>query len=432
MKHNYSIDDFKNIDFEETNEQEDKIIEFCTKLKSTQEILDYLEIDEDLESFQLTIDDMVDSGLLLLRNPSFPSNHPKQKYKQNRAIKEETKQTKRVLELINRFNEDKIITISKLQENAQEAYDFDGSELDKLWFNESANNGEGAPISEKTIRRDLDIIKSHFPRAFELVRSGIHGKSYYKSINKTMFDNFLDPKTLSLMVQTFNIAQRSNMFDSLDIREEDKRLLKKKAKEKSSVYEFKSKPFETKHKDSELFNLLEENIKDKKSILIDYEERENQVKKIEVKPYKIIFMNDNFYVACGVDNSFMYSLYRVSKILDYKDLGKPFKRDEEIENFIKDIQTPFSRYTKNYKDNMIEVVLEIDSSKAFHFKSKKQLSSQEILEEKENGNILLSFNVTQTREMEELVKKWIPFVKVIKPLSLKQDIERDIKKYMSL
>ena len=58
-----------------------------------------------------------------------------------------TNQTARVLELLKRFNDGKIVKISELQN-------------DMLW--------EGK--SEKTIRRDLDVIKEYFPDSFACVR----------------------------------------------------------------------------------------------------------------------------------------------------------------------------------------------------------------------------------------------------------------------
>ncbi len=78
----------------------------------------------------------------------------------------------------------------------------------------------------------------------------------------------------------------------------------------------------------------------------------------------------------------------------------------------------------------IEVLVEIDNKKARFFKLKKFLSSQKTVETKDDGSLVLSFKVTQEMEMEELVKKWIPYMKVIKPLSLKEKIENDIKKYL--
>jgi predicted DNA-binding transcriptional regulator YafY len=34
-------------------------------------------------------------------------------------------------------------------------------------------------------------------------------------------------------------------------------------------------------------------------------------------------------------------------------------------------------------------------------------------------------------EIEELIKKWIPFVKVIEPLSLKEKITSDLRSYLN-
>lgn len=58
--------------------------------------------------------------------------------------------------------------------------------------------------------------------------------------------------------------------------------------------------------------------------------------------------------------------------------------------------------------------------------------SQEILDKKDNGNLILKYRVTQEMEIEEIVKRWIPFVKIIEPLSLKQKIESDLKIYLNI
>lgn len=54
-----------------------------------------------------------------------------------------TNQTARVLELLKRFNNGEKVCIGTLQQ-------------DSLWYGKS----------EKTIRRDLDVIKKYFPEAF--------------------------------------------------------------------------------------------------------------------------------------------------------------------------------------------------------------------------------------------------------------------------
>lgn len=315
----------------------------------------------------------------------------------------------RVLELLKRFNNGQKVCIEQLQN-------------DPLW--------EGK--SEKTIRRDLDVIKEYFPQSFELIRGGKGEKGCYKAITKDIFSNFLDKDTLALMVQTFNIAQRNNILKELGISEEDKRIINAKIKKSKDCYEFVTKPYETKKGDVDLLKEIENAITYKRYTTITQKEK-GILKEYEVKPYKIVFMNENFYLACeNTDLEHPFSIFRITNIESIKLHTKTFHLNPDIESFIKELQTPFPKYTPNYRTHMIEVLVEVDSQKAKYFKLKKFLPSQRILQTKENGSILLAYRVTQEMEMEELVKKWIPHMRVIEPLSLKEKIEEDLKRYLSL
>lgn len=317
-----------------------------------------------------------------------------------------TNQTARVLELLKRFNNGERINIDVL---AQE----------DLWYGKS----------EKTIRRDLDVIKEYFPDSFELIRGGKGEKGEYKAITKKAFENFMTPDVLSLMVQTFNLANRSELFDNFNLDDSDKRILESKIKETNKLYEFKNKPFETKKDDLVILKKLEHAIKHQKFINIEYETY--KVQKFEVKPYKIVFINENFYVACEVETETLeFAMYRISKIKSIEDIARTFQKNVEIDDFIKEMQTPFSIYKKDFRKYLIDVVLEVDESRAFFFKSKKYLKSQNIIETKENGNLIIKYRVTQEREIEELIKRWIPYVKVISPISLKEKINLELKNYL--
>ena len=316
-----------------------------------------------------------------------------------------TNQTARVLELIKRFNNGQKISIEALSN-------------EDLWFGKS----------EKTIRRDLDVIKEYFPDSYELVKGE---KGCYKAITKNAFDNFINAEFMSLMVQMFNLANKSDLFSNFDLDENDKKILESKIKDSKKCYEFKTKPFENFRSDSILLKELENKIKHQKYINIEYEIN-GKINKFEVKPYKIIFINENFYLACGIEHEKLeFALYRLSKIKSIEDTSKTYHKNIEIEDFIKDIQTPFSFYRRDYKKHLINVVLEVDKSKAYYFENKKYLKSQEE-KKQDDGSLLLTFKVTQEMEIEELVKRWIPFVKVIEPKSLKEKIDSDLKKYLSL
>lgn len=156
-------------------------------------------------------------------------------------------QTYRVLEIIKRFNNNEKVCISQLQNEA-------------MWENKS----------EKTIRRDLDIIKAIFPDTFHLISGEI---GCYKAITNRLFANIITAQNLSLLIQTVNIAQRSNILDDLNIDNSDKKIIQKKIKESKNIYLFKSKPFENSIVDMELLRDIERSVYYKREMSIEYETR---------------------------------------------------------------------------------------------------------------------------------------------------------------
>ena len=315
-------------------------------------------------------------------------------------------QTYRVLELIRRFNNNEKVCIAQLKNET-------------MW--------EGK--SDKTVRRDLDIIKAVFPDTFHLIKGE---QGCYKAVTNDLFSNIANAENISLLVQTFNIADRSNLFADLGIDAADKAILEKKIKDSQKTYLFKSKPFENATGDAALFKKLEQAIYHRKEILIDYRAADH-ISQHKVKPYKIVFMNENFYLASEVEHpDYQFSLFRISKIEEANTTGRNFHQNREIASFIKEMQTALARYTPGYREKLIEVVVEVAAAKAQYFRAKKHLPSQKIVEEKEDGSLVLSYRVTQIIEMDDLVKRWIPYMKVVEPLSLRERIHRDIGLYLDL
>lgn len=183
--------------------------------------------------------------------------------------------------------------------------------------------------------------------------------------------------------------------------------------------------------ESNILDKINSSIKEETMMLVNYFVN-GETKVFEnVIPYKILYLHDNYYLACKVDTPYQFTLFRVSKIRSINKTKNTFIYNQNMLEFLDYIQTPFSKYSDNFKDTMIKVKLEIDESKASFFEIRKHLDSQKIIERKENGNIIASFLVTQELEMEELIKKWIPYIKVIEPISLDEKIKHDLKKYLN-
>ena len=184
------------------------------------------------------------------------------------------------------------------------------------------------------------------------------------------------------------------------------------------------------NKMSENLNILKDSTKKKEFISIKYKLHNREVFYENLKPYKILFMNDNYYLACETNNEYKFSMYRINNILEINQLRHTFCYDMDLLEFVENIQTPFAKYSEDFKEKLIKILVEVDKSKITFFENKKFLPSQKIVDRLENGNLLLSFLVTQELEIEELIKKWLPYLKVIEPLSLDEKIKSDIKKYL--
>ena len=152
-------------------------------------------------------------------------------------------------------------------------------------------------------------------------------KSCYKAVTKQAFDNFMNPETLSLMALTFSMASKSELFENFDLDDNDKKMIEKELKNVNKVYEFKNKPFETTKSDKNILKVLEHNIKFGKCIIVEYP-KDGEMIKTEVKPYKIVFINENFYLACEVEHEYyMFIMYRISKINTVEEKKKTFQKN---------------------------------------------------------------------------------------------------------
>ena len=289
--------------------------------------------------------------------------------------------------------------------------------MDPLWMD----------LSERTIRRDLGLINEVYSDYF-LHIDGTAG--CYKALTKKLFGNIVSPERMALIFQTFKLAERNKLYDNLKISDIDARLINKLIKKSEKHYLFKNKPFENHLANIELFSKLKHAIFHRQELKILFPLTNDGDTEILIKPYKILFMNENFYLASvRSDGEQEFARYRISRILSAEKTGKTFRQDFEMTKFIDAIQTPFAKYQPNFEQHLIKVILEADSDISRYFHQKKYLPSQR--ETKlPKGNLRIEYTVTDEREVESIIKRWIPLIKVIEPLTLKQKIQDDLTTYL--
>lgn len=76
------------------------------------------------------------------------------------------------------------------------------------------------------------------------------------------------------------------------------------------------------------------------------------------------------------------------------------------------------------------MILKVHHSIAQYFKRRKTLAYQKILEEDEDGSLLISTQMTFEEEVLQIVRYWIPNVKIISPVTLQSKLEDSLKEYL--
>ena len=264
-------------------------------------------------------------------------------------------------------------------------------------------------VSDRTIRRDFELIRELFGDFMS--KDG----ECYQGYKKVLLDEVLnatDLMTLANIVNLFDVTQKKSL-----ISDKTKALIDKSM----SVYDFKSRPFE-RVENLEIVKNLEHAIKFRLTTKILYK-TERQNTQTLFNPYKIVFLNENFYlIGIKVSNNAV-EYRRITMIESVEFTKKQFFIDSDVENFLKKIQTPWATFGKEE----IVVKLRVTVPIRRYFLKKKYLPSQKIVHTFENGDIEVHYTITNYREVEELIIKWLPHLRIIAPRNLQKMIKRSLK-----
>ncbi len=265
-------------------------------------------------------------------------------------------------------------------------------------------------VSDRTIRRDFEVIRDIFGDF--VAKEG----ECYRAFKRVLLDKVLnasDLMTLANIVNLFDTIRKSSQ-----ISESTKALIKRA----ESVYDFKTRPFE-KLTNFDTLSKLEHAIKFRKEVKIGYKTQEKTFY-AKLQPYKIIFLNENFYIVGLYATRHKFEYRRVSMIVSVEFTGKTFTKDASVVEFINRLQSPWA----NYDGDEIEIKLKAHKSIARYFKRKKYLASQKVLQEFEDGSVEVSYRVTNFREVEDIVLKWLPKIEILEPKNFKKMIKKSLKK----
>lgn len=174
--------------------------------------------------------------------------------------------------------------------------------------------------------------------------------------------------------------------------------------------------FEDIEKKQEIFYNLTSAICDQKIINFSYNDKGRVV-----KPYKLINTNGIWYLNATENEDI--KTYTFSKIKSLKVTDEKFIQNINILKEIEKNEINFlSSITK-------EVHLEIDNSAKEYFLRKKVLSNMKIIDQT-NEYFIVSTNIAFDDEILNIVKQWIPYIRIVYPLELQNKLQDTLKNYL--
>ena len=286
--------------------------------------------------------------------------------------------------------------------------------LHKLWKDERPTIkelSEEFQVNKRTIQRDIYQRLSIFHIDKDRKTGSFHFVDGFK-LESLLIDEEMTALALSIPLTYGTNEKMRHIGDNVLIK-----LLHHSFK---TPYYIKPEAFESIDMDSALMNMIEEAIGMNHTLIILYEHKYQ----LCIEPYKIVAYDGIWYVLAKdvadgkIKNFFVY------KIKDAQLQSQTFI-PPKLNALLDKIHTPW------FEDaHIFEVIIRVSSGIGYYFELKKQLPSQKIIEKKEDGSLIISYEVTHDEEVDNLVKSWMPDIEIIEPLRLKKKLLNDLTSYL--
>lgn len=169
---------------------------------------------------------------------------------------------------------------------------------------------------------------------------------------------------------------------------------------------------------TDLFDLLTNAISSQHQISFTYKDKSLE----QVHPYRLVNDRGIWYLA-AVYHSHLHS-FRIAYISQFKLRDDKYKPQANIQD---EIIRQGMQWLSIDKSN---VLIQVDADVAPRFLDGGLLPNIQVLKEMDDGSLLISSQVTRLHDVIPILKAWMPHVEVLSPVSLKQELIRDL--YASL
>ena len=170
---------------------------------------------------------------------------------------------------------------------------------------------------------------------------------------------------------------------------------------------------------------LEGAIKERREIKCFYS-FDDYTKELQLKPLKIANYEGFWYLVALDARNDVLKKYYLKSIKNISVLETVFESSKKLDKLLDNsISIWFSHTTDLYK-----VTLNISKEIAKYFQRKPISKTQKIESLYEDGSMDISVEITNDMEIIPLVKYWLPHIKVLEPLGVKEKVLEDLNLYL--
>jgi predicted DNA-binding transcriptional regulator YafY len=282
-------------------------------------------------------------------------------------------------------------------------------------------------MSVRNLRRYLDEIEQSYPHITKIKKEG--SICYKLESTSEIFHTFLSNREeISWLLQLIHESDK-NLLE--DLAKETHERLEKISKHERDVFLFQGLPFNELNdaRSRDIFNMLKLAIKNCEYRDIHYQYNIPTILK-NAQCLKLLFMDSNWYIAIASQEKGLLLLrmafishveyskketYQPTQLIKYKD-------------YLQNIQSPMTLYGVEKQIGYFLASPKV--AKYFMPHMKKYLSSQTFIEQHKDGSVEFSLEYTQALEVLPFIKRWLPEIEVLSPLSLQELMLKDVKEYL--
>ena len=272
------------------------------------------------------------------------------------------------------------------------------------------NNGERFTVEElssefnvtvRTIQRDLNERLSFIP----IIKENNHYFMESYALGKLNFKDIKNFAVISGIKSLYPMLDDGFISDILNIK-------------LNNAYLIKNQGFENISHRQDWFNRISAAIIKSSPIEFTYKE-----KKRVVNPYKLINNQGVWYLLADENEQLKSFTFSKIKQFSWSNESKVFTPKKEFLDKISQNDTNW------FTQELIEVVLEINNTAKEYFFRKDTLPNKQILEQKENY-FTVSTKVSYDDEILRVVKYWMPYIKIVSPLYLREKFNNILEDYL--